>query len=71
MMEHSIKTDIYTFFGKSGIYGRPDLTVPPLRLVTETKKRVPASPFGFGITWDGLSPLQVSILGALGITRSA
>jgi len=71
MMEHSIKKDTYTFFGKSGLFGRPDLSAPPLVLITETKKRVPAGPFGFGLTWDGLSPLQISILSAVGITRGA
>jgi hypothetical protein len=34
-----------------------------------TKKRSPASPFGFGIGWEGLSPTQLAITAALGITR--
>lgn len=34
-----------------------------------TKRRVPASPFGFGISWQGLSPTQLAITAALGITR--
>ncbi|DAD51669.1 maturation protein [ssRNA phage Gerhypos.4_26] len=34
-----------------------------------TKRRVPASPFGFGIGWEGLSPTQLAITAALGITR--
>lgn len=33
------------------------------------KHRVEANPFGFSLTWDGLSARQWSILGALGITR--
>jgi len=69
IMEHSVSEDIYALIGKSGIVGYPDLTAPPLVLVTETKKRIPANPFGFGVTWSGLSSLQVSILAALGITR--
>jgi hypothetical protein len=36
---------------------------------TETKQRVKASPFGFGLTWDGFDAYQLSILAALGITR--
>lgn len=36
---------------------------------TESKVRLPASPFGFGLTFDGLSARQLSILAALGITR--
>jgi len=34
-----------------------------------TKRRVPASPFGFSIGWEGLSPTQLAITAALGITR--
>jgi hypothetical protein len=37
---------------------------------TVTKRRVPASPFGFSIGWEGLSPTQLAITAALGITRS-
>jgi len=35
-----------------------------------SKGRAQANPYGFGITWEGLSPKQLSILAALGITRS-
>jgi hypothetical protein len=34
-----------------------------------TKRRAPASPFGFSIGWEGLSPTQLAITAALGITR--
>jgi len=33
------------------------------------KSRIGASPYGFGMTWDDLSPRQFAILAALGITR--
>ena len=38
---------------------------------TETvrKSRCPANPFGFGVGWEGLSPTQLAITAALGITR--
>lgn len=36
----------------------------------ETKMRELASPYGFGVTYDGLSAYQTSILAALGISRS-
>jgi hypothetical protein len=34
-----------------------------------TKRRAPASPFGFSVGWEGLSPTQLAITAALGITR--
>jgi len=36
---------------------------------TVTKARCPANPFGFGVGWEGLSPTQLAITAALGITR--
>jgi hypothetical protein len=71
MMEHTIVKHTYTHVGASGITGKLDMTVPPLVLVTESKKRVQANPFGFGISWDGLSPFQLSIAAALGLSRSS
>jgi hypothetical protein len=34
-----------------------------------SKIRRPANPFGFGLSWEGLSPTQVLIAAAIGITR--
>jgi hypothetical protein len=36
---------------------------------TTTKARAPANPFGFGVGWEGLSPTQLAITAAIGITR--
>ena len=36
---------------------------------TITKRRVPASPFGFSVGWEDLSPTQLAITAALGITK--
>jgi hypothetical protein len=47
----------------------PYPAVQPIILRTTTKKRVQANPFGFGISWDGLSTVQRAIVAALGITR--
>jgi len=40
-----------------------------MQCLFETKQRVAANPFGFGVNWDSLSGYQLSILAALGITR--
>lgn len=34
-----------------------------------SKTRGPANPFGFGVGWEGLSPTQLAITAAIGITR--
>lgn len=36
---------------------------------TESKRRVKATPYGFGLNWKDFSPKQLAILAALGITR--
>lgn len=38
--------------------------------VSTTKVRYQASPYGFGVTFDGFSPRQLAILASIGITRS-
>lgn len=52
-----------------GYTARPFPAVTPITLRTTVKKRVQANPFGFGVSWDGLSPIQQAIVAALGITR--
>lgn len=44
--------------------------VPVVKLVTTTKTRFRANPFGFGVIWSGLSPRQLAITAALGLSRS-
>jgi hypothetical protein len=58
-------------FVNTGYHGAP---VPALvsassATTVERKQRAVANPYGFGITWDGLNPYQLSILAALGVTR--
>lgn len=67
MMEHTVSIDEYTYVGKSPLKsgGLP----LRMRLCSETKLRRRANPFGFGVTWGGLNPIQLSILAALGISR--
>jgi len=67
LMEHSIVRDTYTIDG-TGLKSE-FLPIQPLVLVTETKIRRKANPFGFGLKWDGLSPFQLSIAAALGLSK--
>jgi len=68
IMEHTVHEYEYTLVGATHMGVQlPNLTTT---LVTETKKRVKANPFGFGITWNGLSAAQYAILAALGISRT-
>lgn len=68
MMEHTIVKHTYSLT-KPGLLG-PELRVRPLTFVIETKIRRKANPFGFGLTWEGLSPSQLAVLAALGLSRS-
>lgn len=68
MMETTIDSVRYSWQETSHVNGKP--TPSTLEFVTVTKQRIGANPFGFGITWDGLSPIQVAITAALGLSRS-
>jgi len=68
LMEHTVHTRTYSLDGVS-LSGMP-FPMRPVSLVSETKKRIKANPFGFGVSWEGLSPFQLSIAAALGISRS-
>ena len=37
--------------------------------VEDSKIRIPASPYGFGVTYESLTPRQVAVIAALGISR--
>jgi hypothetical protein len=66
MMEHTVSSYSYTYTGPNSYVGG----VPPtITTVTETKVRRKAGPYGFGTSWEGLSPRQLAITGALGISR--
>lgn len=67
IMEETSIVDTYSMpaTGLTGISG-----APPVATVKYTvKRRREANPFGFGVTWEGLSPTQLAITAALGITR--
>lgn len=68
VMEHTIAKNTYTHIGPSGFIFE-GLNAPAISLVSETKVRRKANPFGFGLIWSGLSSRQLAIAAALGITR--
>jgi hypothetical protein len=68
VMEHSSVIDTYAPAARPSI--APGGFVSPVVAFTETKRREKATPFGFDISWDGLSPRQLAITAALGLTRS-
>jgi len=70
IMEHSIVRDTYSYVGPTYIYGSSYAGRPSsVTLVSETKIRRRANPFGFGLTMGDLSNTQKSILAAVGLTR--
>jgi len=79
MMETTTVTDTYSA-GKVlftptdpsviAAFKPPYPAVAPLTVRTTVKKRIKANPFGFGVSWDGLSTIQQAIAAALGITRA-
>jgi len=76
VMETTTITDVYSagslLYSEpvvSGGFRSPLPSVSPVTLRTTVKKRIQANPFGFGLDWNGLSPVQLAIAAALGITR--
>jgi hypothetical protein len=67
IMEEKSTTVTNSYSGRSGWKGLSGL--PPTTYNITSKVRRPANPFGFGIGWEGLSPMQLAITAALGITR--
>jgi hypothetical protein len=80
VMTHSKTVQQYTlaFSGCPGFVASDFKTfhnqIPPFSVTftdhREYKSRVAATPYGFGISFDGLSAYQTSILAALGLSRS-
>jgi hypothetical protein len=68
MMEHTIEKYTYHFVGPHKLKTKKD--PDPVTLVRESKIRRRATPYGFGITWDGFSSFQLSILAALGLSKT-
>lgn len=68
LMEHKVRTRTHDLRVKLTGRGHYHAQYVSKR---ETKYRVPANPYGFGIDFEGLSTRQLSILAALGITRGS
>lgn len=70
MMEHTVSTRTYTLVGTYYLRdGSPGPMPPSVVMVSETKRRIKATPYGFGVTYSGLSGVQKSIIAALGLTH--
>jgi len=68
IMEHSVVRDTYTFVGPTG-YLTAEARPLPITLVTETKLRRRATPFGFGLNIGSFTNRQKAIVAALGLSR--
>lgn len=68
IMEHQYSSDTYYLDGPSR-YKPKGIHPSPVVAWKEIKRRQKATPFGFGATWDGLTPRQLAIAAALGLTR--
>lgn len=68
IMQHTVARNTYTWVGKSG--WNPDRPPTSVTLTVESKIRRKATPYGFGISWDSLSPRQIAIALSLGLTKS-
>jgi len=73
MYHRKMVYDTYAFqyvkAGGSNFASPVTLVALSARSAYEVKQRGVASPYGFGITWDGFNAFQLSILASLGITR--
>lgn len=67
MMEQTSVTYNYRMLGLD--YWGAGAAIPTATVTHTVKKRRKASPFGFGVTWDGLNSSQLAIVAALGLTR--
>jgi hypothetical protein len=68
MMEESSVSDVYVLQGD--LYNGLGSTDLVQTFTTTRRKRIPANPFGFGLTNTDLSSRQLAIIAALGLTRT-
>jgi hypothetical protein len=69
VMEHSFTTDTYYLDRATRYKPVGSIYASTVTACYESKRRVKASPFGFGLSWNSFTPRQLAIAVALGITR--
>jgi hypothetical protein len=72
LMEHTVSEITFALDRPARIhtkYGGPR-SVPVTSVRVELKRRVKATPFGFGLSWNSFSNRQLAIAAALGLTHS-
>lgn len=71
MMEHC--TNVYEYkmtIPEDYWMSHPQSRILSQKFTAETKKRIGATPYGFGANWDDFTSKQLAILGSLGISRA-
>lgn len=69
IMEHTLQEVEYRMIGPTRYQPWGTQWADPITFSLETKRRRKATPFGFEATWNTLTPRQLAIAAALGITR--
>lgn len=70
IMEHTLQTVTYSLDGPTRFKPYGSVFASSLTFTLETKRRQPASPFGFGVSFNSLTSRQKAIVVALGLSRS-
>jgi len=69
IMEHSFTSVTYFMDRPTRLKPYGSVYATSVTACSESKRRMRASPFGFGVSWNSLTPRQLAIAVALGITR--
>jgi hypothetical protein len=69
LVHHSVKTLIRRYYLPFNAQSGGSRTLQFSRILDQKQRKEADSPFGFGLSWESLSPKQLAILGALGILR--
>lgn len=70
VMESNTSTFRTSLTCKVNLVGKPNTQISIAEdFATRTMQRLYASPYGFGVTYEAMSPRQLAIIAALGLTR--